>query len=99
MPVIEALLADLTVFALAIAIGYEVVSKTPSARHTTLLSGTHAIHGVVLVGGILVLGRADTPLGWTLGVLAVFLGGVNVAGGFLVTDRMLQGFARKKEPE
>jgi H+-translocating NAD(P) transhydrogenase subunit alpha len=97
MAVIDALLADLTVFALAIAIGYEVASKTPSARHTTLLSGTLAIHGIVLVGGILVLGRADTPWGWTLGSIAVFLGGVNVAGGFVGTDRVLHGW--KKDPE
>jgi len=94
---IEALLTDLTVFALAIFVGYEVISKVPVILHTPLMSGTNAIHGIVLVGGILVLGASDTPLGLILGTIAVFLGAVNVVGGFLVTDRMLLMFAKKRE--
>jgi proton-translocating NAD(P)+ transhydrogenase subunit alpha len=92
---IETLLVDLTIFALAIFVGYEVISKVPVILHTPLMSGTNAIHGIVLVGGILVLGMADTPLAMVLGFLAVFMGAVNVMGGFLVTDRMLLMFARK----
>jgi len=93
--VIDALLADLTIFVMAIFVGYEVISKVPVILHTPLMSGTNAIHGIVLVGGILVLGMADTPLAMILGFIAVFLGAVNVVGGFLVTDRMLLMFAKK----
>ena len=92
----DALLGDLTVFALAIFIGYEVISKVPVILHTPLMSGTNAIHGIVLVGGILVLGTADTVPAMILGAVAVFLGAVNVVGGFLVTDRMLLMFAKKR---
>ena len=92
---IDALLTDLTVFALAIFIGYEVISKVPVILHTPLMSGTNAIHGIVLVGGILVLGMSDTPFAMVLGFLAVVMGAINVVGGFLVTDRMLLMFAKK----
>jgi NAD(P) transhydrogenase subunit alpha len=92
---IDALLTDLTVFALAIFVGYEVISKVPVILHTPLMSGTNAIHGIVLVGGILVLGMSDTPLAMVLGFLAVVMGAINVVGGFLVTDRMLLMFAKK----
>jgi H+-translocating NAD(P) transhydrogenase subunit alpha len=92
---IEALLNDLTVFALAIFVGYEVISKVPVILHTPLMSGTNAIHGIVLVGAILVLGSADSTLARIVGFLAVVLGTVNVVGGFLVTDRMLQMFRKK----
>ena len=92
---IDALLTDLTVFALAIFVGYEVISKVPVILHTPLMSGTNAIHGIVLVGGILVLGMGDTPLAMVLGFLAVVMGAINVVGGFLVTDRMLLMFAKK----
>jgi len=94
--VTDALLTDLTVFALAIFVGFEVISKVPVILHTPLMSGTNAIHGIVLVGGILVLGTADTVPAMILGAVAVFLGAVNVVGGFLVTDRMLLMFARKR---
>jgi NAD(P) transhydrogenase subunit alpha len=94
--VTDALLGDLTVLALAIFIGYEVISKVPVILHTPLMSGTNAIHGIVLVGGILVLGTADTVPAMILGAVAVFLGAVNVVGGFLVTDRMLLMFAKKR---
>jgi NAD(P) transhydrogenase subunit alpha len=92
---IEALLNDVTVFILAIFIGYEVISKVPVILHTPLMSGTNAIHGIVLVGAILVLGGADSTLARIVGFLAVVLGTVNVVGGFLVTDRMLQMFKKK----
>ncbi|HEU5312062.1 MAG TPA: NAD(P) transhydrogenase subunit alpha [Candidatus Eisenbacteria bacterium] len=92
---IEALLNDVTVFILAIFIGYEVISKVPVILHTPLMSGTNAIHGIVLVGAILVLGGADSTLARIVGFLAVVLGTVNVVGGFLVTDRMLQMFRKK----
>jgi NAD(P) transhydrogenase subunit alpha len=94
--VTDALLVDLTIFALAIFVGYEVISKVPVILHTPLMSGTNAIHGIVLVGGILVLGVADTVPAMILGAVAVFLGAVNVVGGFLVTDRMLLMFAKKR---
>lgn len=92
---IEALLNDITVFALAIFVGYEVISKVPVILHTPLMSGTNAIHGIVLVGAILVLGSADSTLARIVGFLAVVLGTINVVGGFLVTDRMLQMFKKK----
>jgi NAD(P) transhydrogenase subunit alpha len=95
--VIEALLADLTVFALAIFVGYEVISKVPVILHTPLMSGTNAIHGIVLVGAILVTGAADNAVAQWVGFVAVVLGTINVVGGFLVTDRMLQMFASKKQ--
>ena len=93
---IDALLFDLTVFALAIFLGFEVISKVPVILHTPLMSGTNAIHGIVLVGALLVLGGADTTFARVLGFVAVFLGAVNVVGGFLVTDRMLLMFAKKR---
>ncbi|HET9252110.1 MAG TPA: NAD(P) transhydrogenase subunit alpha [Candidatus Eisenbacteria bacterium] len=92
---IEALLNDLTVFILAIFVGYEVISKVPVILHTPLMSGTNAIHGIVLVGAILVLGGADSTLAQIVGFLGVVLGTINVIGGFLVTDRMLQMFRKK----
>lgn len=96
---IDSLLTELTLFALAIVVGYEVVSKAPALQHAPLLSGISAIHGIVLAGGILVLGMADTPLGMVLGFLAVFLGAGNVVGGFLATDRMLRTGVTEKEPK
>jgi NAD(P) transhydrogenase subunit alpha len=97
--VIDALLTDLTVFILAIFIGYEIISKVPVILHTPLMSGTNAIHGIVLVGAMIVLGSAgQSALSRVLGFLGVILGTINVVGGFLVTDRMLLMFAKKKGP-
>ena len=96
---IDGLLSDLTVFALAIFVGYEVISKVPVILHTPLMSGTNAIHGIVLVGAMLVLGGADTTLTHLVGFCAVVLGAVNVVGGFLVTDRMLQMFRERSGPK
>jgi NAD(P) transhydrogenase subunit alpha len=92
---IESLLGDLTIFVLAIFIGYEVISKVPVILHTPLMSGTNAIHGIVVIGGILVLGTAQGPLEAVLGAVAVAFGAMNLAGGFVVTDRMLEMFKSK----
>jgi H+-translocating NAD(P) transhydrogenase subunit alpha len=82
----------LTVFVLAVFVGFEVVSKVSTTLHTPLMSGANAIHGIILVGAILVAGRTDTALELTLGLTAVVLATVNLVGGFVVTDRMLQMF-------
>ena len=85
------------IFVLAIFVGIEVISKVPSMLHTPLMSGTNAIHGIILFGGILVLADAATPLALALGFVAVVFGSANVFGGFMVTDRMLQMFKKKKK--
>jgi NAD(P) transhydrogenase subunit alpha len=98
----EALLLILTIFILAIFIGIEVISKVPTVLHTPLMSGTNAIHGIVLMAAMLVAGVAVTGKGWGLaliGFLAVILGTVNVVGGFVVTDRMLEMFKAKQPPK
>ena len=84
-----------TVFILAIFVGFEVISKVPVVLHTPLMSGTNAIHGIVVVGGILVLGHSTSLLETILGFVAVVFGGMNFAGGFFVTDRMLEMFKKK----
>jgi NAD(P) transhydrogenase subunit alpha len=89
------LLAEITIFALAVFVGFEVISKVPVVLHTPLMSGTNAIHGIVVIGGILVLGNATDPLQTALGIVAVVFGGMNFAGGFVVTDRMLEMFKKK----
>ena len=85
----------LTVFVLAIFLGLEVISKVPPILHTPLMSGTNAIHGIVVLGGMLVLASAENLLSIVFGFIAVLFGTINVVGGFLVTDRMLQMFRRK----
>ena len=82
----------LTVFVLAVFVGFEVVSKVSTTLHTPLMSGANAIHGIILVGAILVAGRAEEAVELTLGLAAVVLATVNLVGGFVVTDRMLQMF-------
>ena len=89
------LLAEITIFVLAVFVGIEVISKVPVVLHTPLMSGTNAIHGIVVVGGILVLGHAHDLLTQVLGVTAVVFGAMNFAGGFFVTDRMLEMFRAK----
>lgn len=84
---------------LAIFTGYEVISRVPSILHTPLMSATNAIHGIVLLGAIIVLGAADTTLLRVLGFIAVVLGAANVFGGFVVTDRMLEMFRKKTKEE
>ncbi|HEY9426643.1 MAG TPA: NAD(P) transhydrogenase subunit alpha [Gemmatimonadaceae bacterium] len=84
---------------LAIFTGYEVISRVPSILHTPLMSATNAIHGIVLLGAIIVLGAADTTMLRVLGFIAVVLGAANVFGGFVVTDRMLEMFKKKVKEE
>ena len=87
------LVTELTILALAIFLGFEVISKVPTMLHTPLMSGTNAIHGIVIVGAILVAGRDDADgLIQVVGFLAVVLATANVVGGFVVTDRMLEMF-------
>jgi len=86
----------LFIFILAVFVGFEVISKVPSMLHTPLMSGTNAIHGIIFFGGILVLADADSVLTQVLGFVAVIFGSANVFGGFMVTDRMLQMFKKKK---
>ena len=82
----------LTIFVLSVFVGFEVVSKVSTILHTPLMSGANAIHGVILVGAVLVTGSADSAVELTLGLVAVVLATVNVVGGFVVTDRMLGMF-------
>jgi NAD(P) transhydrogenase subunit alpha len=93
------LVAELTVFALAIFVGFEVISKVPTMLHTPLMSGTNAIHGIVLVGAMLIVGTADSTLEQLLGFVAVVFGTINIVGGFLVTDRMLEMFKQRRPDE
>jgi NAD(P) transhydrogenase subunit alpha len=81
---------------LSVFLGIEVISHVPAILHTPLMSGANAIHGVVIIGAIIVLGHADTTGSVILGFLAVILGTLNVVGGFVVTDRMLEMFKKKK---
>ena len=94
-------IALLTIFVLAAFVGVEVISKVSSTLHTPLMSGANAIHGVILVGAIIVTGQAESALVVVVGLVAVVLATVNMVGGFVVTDRMLEMFkgpaARKKE--
>jgi NAD(P) transhydrogenase subunit alpha len=87
------------VFVLAVFVGYEVIARVPSILHTPLMSATNAIHGIVLLGAMLVAGAADTVLLRAIAFLAVFLGAANVFGGFAVTDRMLDMFKRQPDEE
>ncbi|HET9324255.1 MAG TPA: NAD(P) transhydrogenase subunit alpha [Gaiellaceae bacterium] len=89
------LVAELTVFALAVFLGIELISKVPTMLHTPLMSGTNAIHGIVLIGAMLIVGTADSTFEEVLGFVAVVFGTINVVGGFLVTDRMLEMFKRR----
>jgi H+-translocating NAD(P) transhydrogenase subunit alpha len=89
------LVASLTIFALAVFLGFELISRVPTLLHTPLMSGTNAIHGIVLVGAMLIAGSAESRLEQALAFVAVVFATVNVVGGFLVTDRMLEMFRRK----
>ncbi len=82
---------------LSIFLGIEVISHVPAVLHTPLMSGSNAIHGVVIIGAIIVMGHADNTLSLILGFIAVILGTLNVVGGFVVTDRMLEMFRKKKK--
>ena len=89
------LVIELTMLVLAIFLGFEVISKVPTMLHTPLMSGTNAIHGIVIVGAILISGGADDTLTKVVGFLAVLLATANVVGGFVVTDRMLEMFKKR----
>ena len=91
----ESLFADLSVFVLALLVGFEVISKVPATLHTPLMSAANSIHGVVLVGAMLIAVSSDTLLGYILGFIAAAFAGMNVVGGYVVTDRML-GMFRKR---
>ena len=92
----QLLVFELTILVLAIFLGFEVISKVPTMLHTPLMSGTNAIHGIVIVGAIIVMGAGgkDT-LTWVIGFVAVILASANVVGGFVVTDRMLAMFKQR----
>jgi NAD(P) transhydrogenase subunit alpha len=89
------LIDSLTVFVLAILLGFEVISKVPATLHTPLMSGTNSIHGIVLVGAIALAATADNLLAGGLALIAMAFAGANVVGGYWVTDRMLQMFRRR----
>ncbi len=91
----EHLFTEITVFILSVFIGIEVISKVPTTLHTPLMSATNAIHGIVLVGALLVAGTLHAPLGNVIGFLLVVLASLNVFGGYTVTERMLQMFRPK----
>ena len=92
------LVVELTILVLAIFLGFEVISKVPALLHTPLMSGTNAIHGIVIVGAMIVLAQPDkSAFTWVVGFAAVVLASANVVGGFVVTDRMLEMF-KKREP-
>jgi NAD(P) transhydrogenase subunit alpha len=93
------LVFEVTILVLAIFLGFEVISKVPTLLHTPLMSGTNAIHGIVVVGAMIVLAQPhlDT-FSWIVGFLGVVLGAANVVGGFVVTDRMLEMFKKREAP-
>ena len=90
-------MALLAIFTLAVFVGFEVVSKVSSTLHTPLMSGANAIHGIILVGAIIVASHAETSLELGLSVAAIILATINLVGGFVVTDRMLEMFKGKRE--
>ena len=91
------LLTELAILVLAAFVGFEVISKVPNTLHTPLMSGTNAIHGIVVLGGLILIGHVDGVLNDILLVIAIAFGTINVVGGFLVTDRMLEMFKGKKK--
>jgi NAD(P) transhydrogenase subunit alpha len=92
-------LTEITILVLAAFVGFEVISKVPNTLHTPLMSATNAIHGIVLLGGLLLIGQVDGALNKTLLVIAIAFGTINIVGGFLVTDRMLDMFQRRPDPK
>ncbi|MHB1575911.1 MAG: NAD(P) transhydrogenase subunit alpha part 2 [Candidatus Dormibacteria bacterium] len=94
------LVNEITIFVLSVFLGFEVISKVPTILHTPLMSGSNAIHGVILVGAMVIMARADGPLQLAVGFVAVVLATVNMVGGYVVTDRMLEMFKsrNRKQP-
>ena len=89
------LLFPLTIFVLAILVGFEAIAKVPATLHTPLMSGANSIHGIILVGGMIIAAEAKDPLCYVLAFVAMAFGAMNVVGGYVVTDRMLQMFKKK----
>ncbi|WP_166135521.1 NAD(P) transhydrogenase subunit alpha [Nocardioides ochotonae] len=89
-------IAWLTIFVLSVAVGIEVIAKVSSTLHTPLMSGANAIHGVILLGAVIVTGTTESTLALVVGLVAIVLAAINMAGGFVVTDRMLQMFGRRR---
>jgi H+-translocating NAD(P) transhydrogenase subunit alpha len=88
----------LTIFVLSVFVGIEVIAKVSSTLHTPLMSGANAIHGIILLGAVLVTGTSESGVALAVGLVAIVLATVNMVGGFVVTDRMLQMFTRKRKP-
>ena len=93
------LITEFTIFVLAAFVGFEVISKVPTMLHTPLMSGANFIHGIVVVGAIIILGTADDTFTRVVGLVAMVLATANVVGGWFVTDRMLGMFKRRPEPK
>ncbi|HEY1539104.1 MAG TPA: NAD(P) transhydrogenase subunit alpha [Solirubrobacteraceae bacterium] len=93
------LLTEIAIVMLAAFVGFQVISKVPNTLHTPLMSGTNAIHGIVLLGGLIAIGGSHGFFSKLIIVIAIVFGTINVIGGFLVTDRMLSMFKRKPEPK
>ncbi len=93
------LITEITIFVLAAFVGFEVISKVPTTLHTPLMSQTNAIHGIIMLGGLIVIGTADGTLDKVIGTIAIAFGTINIVGGFMVTDRMLGMFTRKRTPK
>ncbi len=94
----EQLLTNVTIFVLAILVGFAVISKVPATLHTPLMSGANSIHGIVLVGAMIIAAAATDILGYALAFVAVAFATMNVVGGYVVTDRMLQMFRKRGAP-
>ena len=92
------LIVEITIFVLAAFVGFEVISKVPTTLHTPLMSQTNAIHGIVMLGGLIVVGYGEGFLELFIGFVAIAFGAINIVGGFMVTDRMLGMFVRKPKP-
>ena len=92
------LMSDIYMFVLAILVGYEVITKVPSTLHTPLMSASNAIHGIVIIGAIVTAAQAHTAAGYLLAGVAAFFAGMNVAGGYRLTDRMLEMFRKRPLP-
>jgi H+-translocating NAD(P) transhydrogenase subunit alpha len=92
------LITEITIFVLAAFVGFEVISKVPTTLHTPLMSQTNAIHGIVMLGGLIVVGFGNDAVEYVIGTIAIAFGTINIVGGFMVTDRMLGMFARKPRP-
>ena len=89
------LLVALTIFTLSILVGFEVIAKVPATLHTPLMSGANSIHGIIVIGAMVIAAEAKDPLGYLLAFVAMAFGAMNVVGGYVVTDRMLQMFKKK----